>query len=56
MLFGCKRFSDESGLNWLQERGHISDNCINLEDVAKPDVIRILHLAKLPQLIPDYWK
>lgn len=44
-LFQARRFTTTEGLNWLQDRGLISDLCVTLEDVAEVDVQRVLELA-----------
>lgn len=45
LFFHSKKFTINEGLNWLQANGHISDNCIELEDVAEVDWRRVLKLA-----------
>jgi hypothetical protein len=32
-------------MNWLQERGLVSDNCITAEDVGEVDTVRVLQSA-----------
>lgn len=36
-LFRLRAYTPRMGLNWLQERGHISDLCVTLADVAPVD-------------------
>lgn len=40
----ARKWSVTSGMNWLQDHGLISDNCIDPEDVATVDVDRVLKL------------
>lgn len=40
-LFHIRAMDTIEGMNWLQEHGHISDNCVRPEDVAVADVARI---------------
>lgn len=44
-LFISRRFSENAGMNWLQDRGHISDNCVGIETVALEDVKDVLRKA-----------
>jgi len=44
-LFHARKFTIREGMNWLQDRGHISDNCIDPEDVAECDVKVVLEKA-----------
>lgn len=43
-VFWSRCFSELAGLNWLQDRGHISDECVTLADVAPCDVERVVML------------
>lgn len=45
-FFEHRRFTVTEGLNWLQERGLISDLCVTVEDVAACDVERVLAQAR----------
>jgi len=46
MLFNNKRgFDPVAGMNWLQERGLISDNAVTIEDVAHEDGLRVFYMA-----------
>lgn len=45
-LFAARGFTHRQGMDWLQERGHVSDECVWLEDVALGDVQRILCAAR----------
>lgn len=45
-LFAARGFTHRQGMDWLQERGHVSDECVWLEDVAPADVERILYAAR----------
>lgn len=53
LLFWAKRFTIVEGMNWLQDRGHISDNCVDAEQVAPVDVLRVLDLSGMPMLASD---
>lgn len=44
-LFHARRMTTTEGMNWLQERGHISDLCVTVEDVAPCDVLAVLKKA-----------
>ena len=37
-------------MNWLQDHGYISDNCVNPEDVARVDVEAVLEKTGMPFL------
>ncbi len=54
LLFRARRFTTREGMNWLQERGHISDLCLEPEDVARVDAERILHLAGAQWALPAF--
>lgn len=43
------------GLNWLQDRGHISDNAIELGDVASSDVLSVICKAGAEWAISKYY-
>lgn len=43
-LFLARCFSPVTGMNWLQERGLVSDCCVTVEDVAPCDVARVVAL------------
>jgi hypothetical protein len=45
LFFGARRFTHDEAMNWLQERGHIADECVTAEDVAPSDAHRILTRA-----------
>lgn len=49
-IFRLRCFTVCEGMNWLQERGLVSDECVWPEDVAPSDVDRVLQMAreKLP--------
>lgn len=61
-LFHARNFTNTEGMNWLQDRGLISDNCVTVESVAPCDIERVLNMAaqaladtrgvKLPQSKP----
>lgn len=42
----ARRWSVTAGMNWLQDRGLISDNCVEVEDVAEVDVEKVLERIK----------
>jgi hypothetical protein len=44
-FFQAKQFSELAGMNWLQDHGHVSSNCVTVDDVAERDVQQILGLA-----------
>lgn len=43
-VFWSRGYTELAGLNWLQERGHISDLCVTMADVAPCDAERVLSL------------
>jgi len=45
VLFYTRKFSICAGMDWLQDRGHISDLCQRPEDVAPSDVDAVLAKA-----------
>jgi hypothetical protein len=46
LILGMLRgFSHRELMNWLQGRGWISDNCVNIYDVALGDIRRVLAAA-----------
>lgn len=47
-------WSTKEGMNWLQDRGWISDNCVTVEDVSPVDIERVLLAAKC-KFDPDPW-
>lgn len=52
-LFGVRCFGTVAGMNWLQDRGLVSDNCVEAEDVCSVDVLRVLDAAEAsPSLNP----
>lgn len=44
-LFYARRYTIPQGMNWLQERGHISDLCVEVESIAYCDVVSVLTKA-----------
>lgn len=52
-LFGLRGFSVQAGMAWLQDRGHVSDECLWPEDVAPCDLERIFVAAGHEELVPD---
>lgn len=40
-LFLASRMTPVTGMNWLQERGLVADECVSHEDVAPCDVARV---------------
>jgi len=52
-FFLWRGFTVQAGLNWLQLRAWISDNVVQLHDVASPDVERILAAAKVRHFFPS---
>lgn len=49
ILFLQRKFTVQQGMNWLQERAHISDSCVYPQDVAPCDVQEIMRKAANPQ-------
>lgn len=45
MLFYKESYSENAGMDWLQDRGLISDNCVTPEDVAPCDVKAVMEKA-----------
>lgn len=45
MLFRARTLTTCEGMNWLQEHGHVSDNCVLPEEVAEVDYVRVLKQA-----------
>lgn len=46
LLFDYARMSEFAGMDWLQGRGMISDNCVGVFDIAECDVRRVLEMAR----------
>lgn len=44
-LFGTRTFGTVAGMNWLQDRGLIADECVEVEDVFSGDVLKVLDAA-----------
>lgn len=44
-LFDARRFTECEGMNWLQDRGLIADEHINLDTVGSDDTRRVLDAA-----------
>lgn len=42
LLFKKQGRSECAGMNWLQDRGLISDNCVTVEDVAPQNVESVI--------------
>lgn len=40
-LFGMRRMTETQGMDWLQNYGYISDNCVMACDVAPVDIERV---------------
>lgn len=53
IFFRAKVVTTEEGMNRLQDRGLISDNCVNPEDVAPIDVERVLRKFDALWAIPS---
>lgn len=45
LFFDWRRWPWAEAMQWLQDRGWISDNCITPEDVALCDIRRVLAAA-----------
>lgn len=43
-IFGARRMTVSEGMDWLQDRGLVSDECVWPEDVATSDVARVVAL------------
>jgi hypothetical protein len=52
MLFHTRKYTIAEGMNWLQERGHISDLCVTPQDVAPCDVAAVLAKADALWALP----
>lgn len=43
-LFRRLRMDDVQGMNWLQDCGAVSDNCVKVEQVAECDAVKVLEM------------
>lgn len=51
-FFHARKFTTAAGMNWLQERGLISDLCVEPADVARVDVVAVLTRAEALHYLP----
>src|SRR4051812_26347518 len=46
VIFREQCFTPVEGMNWLQDRGLVSDNCVTVADVAMVDQVRVERLYR----------
>lgn len=55
VLAGMRCYSEGQALDWLQERGFISDQVMSFDEVAPVDVARVMRAARREELLPAGW-
>jgi len=55
-LFAARGFDLRTGMNWLQDRAHIADECAWPHEVDPHDVLRIVKRAKADWLLSSVEK